>query len=315
MLNTDWFYLSNSREWEEFNQTSVFDGIWNYLWSKKDNLLYNIDGFDKNWKKIEHWERIKHLLKYISWKLADVLLWVNFKKPAKRLLKLNEENFEWNKYNARLWFDIWYYDNIFLIDTPKIMEKLNSNSIWLAGAVADCAGVCGTYENGEIISLSHIWWVWVVNGVIEQLIYTYMAELGKEEFKKVQFDFSPMAGVNYEWDSDSFFEKFWKILDEYNIDAIKEQIFVQDTKYWNLSKWDFYLDRLIKRIFLENGANIEQLHFHKDYTTDLGNKWPSYRIHSLFQKWIILPEHTKKSKNWIVPDARMLVANIVHKNI
>ena len=366
----DWLSLIE-RRWDKYTQTSIFD--WNWIYIKwRDELLYNID-----WFGIDSQERLEKLIKQAQPRIADLLLWTDFKKPAKNLNRITDiEDIECFDEPSEKAIDLWYYDNTFVFNTQDILEELWINSLALWWAVADCAWICGSYNNWEIISISHVWWQWTVNWVIEQLVYTYMAELWRKEFSKVQFDLSPMAWVNYEWDKNNFWEIIseWKelktlinhlkeyiseleklknitqlrknneeirnidirltqakknlkeaqdglkdiykqtlfldIAEEYNIDFIKDKI-VEESK--NPKKVIFFLDRLIKRIFLENWARLEQLHFHSSYTTDFDNSWPSYRTHSLWKRWVITTPMTKKSINWIVPDARMGVFNVVSK--
>ena len=309
LISSDW-YLENYRNINWKRHSIVFDWIWSIIWDEDNNLLYNIDWLNENWEKIDSQKRLEEMIKKIQPKLADLLLWIDFKKPAKNLIRITDkEDIECFDDIDQKAIDLWYFDNAFIIDSRNILNNLWIKSLALWWAVADCAWICWNYGNWDIISLSHVWWQWLNNWVIEQLIYTYMAELWKKEFSFVDFDFSPMAWDNYSWDREKFFDTFKDKLQEYDINAIKERIFVPYKNDKN--KWFFYLDRFIKRIFLENWANLEQLNFSSDYTTSLDNRWPSYRIHSLWKQWIIESNMTKKWKNNMVPDARMWVFNIV----
>ncbi len=370
---TDWFSIIE-RKWEHTIQSSIFDWKWNLLKEKKDDLLYNINWINKNWKEIDPHKRLETIWKTAQKNIADLLIWTDFKKPSKELVRLTETSdlYDYLQKNNKF-INLWYADNTIIFNTPKILKELWINSLSLWWAVADCGWICWNYNNWEIISISHAWWGWITNWVIEQLIYTYMAELWKKEFQKVQFDFSPMGWINYEWDKNSFDknllnhmkyltkqeekiveeiskliydivlenkkiiknynsklnefnilhkkieklteifnlnQKFSKIAEEYNIDYMKDKIVEKSS---DPKKVIFFLDRLIKRIFLENWANIEQLNFHKEQTTDLNNTWPSYRIHTLREKWIIGPDMTLKWENWIIPDSRLWVFNTVYK--
>jgi hypothetical protein len=69
------------------------------------------------------------------------------------------------------------------------------------------------------------------------------------------------------------------------------------------------LDKLIKAILLKLWVPEENMNFYPEYTTNLDNSWPSYRIHSLFKKWVITPQMTQKSKNGIVYDSRIIVTH------
>ena len=378
---TDGFSIIE-RRWKEQIQSSVFDWKWTLLKETKDNLLYNIDWIAENWKKLNSQERLKSIWEIAQKNIADLLIWTDFKKPSKNLISIKNTSDLHNYSNKKEEnINLWYADNTIIFNTQNILKDLWINSLALWWAVADCGWICWNYNNWEIISISHAWWGWITNWVVEQLIYTYMAELWKKEFQKVQFDFSPMAWINYEWDKDIFdknvenyiqnlnkqyqtlekeikdiklniykiknniysqynrknlekqikgykikvdkliisqnelktfniHQKFIKIAREYNIDYMKDKI-VENSS--NTKKVIFFLDRLIKRIFLENWANINQLNFHKENTTDLNNSWPSYRIHSLWKNWIITPNMTLKSKDWIVPDSRLWVFNTVYK--
>jgi len=370
---TNGFYIKE-RKWKKAIQSSIFDWKWTLIKSKY-NLLYNINWIDENWKEIDSKKRLEQILKEAQRNIADLLIWTNFKKPAKDLITIKSIS-DLEKYltNNNKFTNLWYADNTIVFNTPDILKDLWIDSLALWWAFADCAWVCWNYNNGEILSISHAWWQWITNWVIEQLIYTYIWKLGKKEFQKVQFDFSPMAWVNYEWDKNFFDKNLWeytqnldrkinllkeeindignklriiqryhidkpnkliqdyktktnklyklqieinvfklhkkfaKISEKYNIDFMKDKI-VEKTN--NPDKVVFFLERLIKRIFLENWTTLKQLTFHQDYTTDLNNSWPSYRIHSLWKKWIITSDMTIKSQNWIIPDARLWVFNTI----
>jgi len=103
----------------------------------------------------------------------------------------------------------------------------------------------------------------------------------------------------------------YKLVTKYNINFIKEKIF--EPYKDNPEKWIFHLRRLIKRIFLELGVKEENLHFHPDDTTSFDNKWPSYRVHTLWKKWIIPASFTQKSENWIVYDSRLGAFLVINK--
>jgi len=292
----DGFYAKDRIYWQRATQETIFDGTWQLLKWKKDNLLYNIDPNkpEKEW--------IDELLYKLTWNIADVLCGVNFKKPGKKLFYT--DNLELNdKYWAET-INVWYLDSYLLIDPLCIIKNTDKKSIWIWWAVADCAWIASSYNwlyPWEIIWLTHAWRTWIKNWVIEQLIDFYKKTLWEEKLKFVDFDISPTAGKNYEWDINIFFKVFNNILNKYNIDPIKENIIEI-----NKDKWFFYLDRIIKRIFLENWVNLEQLNFHKDYTTSFNNSWPSYRVHSLYKKWIFPSEK-------VIYDARMWVFNLVYK--
>ena len=115
-----------------------------------------------------------------------------------------------------------------------------------------------------------------------------------------------------------FLEFLKRIKEEYKIDLIKEKIIVP---YGDSSKkWDFYLDRLIKIILTKLWVQQKNIYFTKDnkwnivYTTDLNNAWPSYRIYSLWKKWIISANQTIKKKNWIIYDSRVITVIWVYPN-
>lgn len=324
----DGLYIKETKKWN-LTQTTIFDGIWWALRNKKDNLLYNIR---VNWKK--NYKRLEDIVENIWYNLSDIIIWVDFTNHSKNKLEINSakdicytpQQISQNGYT------LWEKDNVFIFDTKNILKQACINSLALWWAVADCAGICWNYNNWEIISLSHVWWQGILNKVLEQLIYTYKAELWNKEIKNVIFDISPTAWINYEWEKNFFdiaylkerekeLKEKWKqntkefqiistfleIFETYNINPLKDNIIKTISK----DKVYFYLDRIIKRIFLENWIDIKQLNFHPDYTTDLNNKWPSYRIHTLWQKGIIEANWTQKSKDNIVYDSRMWIFNII----
>lgn len=102
-----------------------------------------------------------------------------------------------------------------------------------------------------------------------------------------------------------------KLKKEYNIDLEKDWIFVPYEN--NPNKWTLYLDRLIEEIWVRLWVPRENIRFAIDennnriYTTDLENWWPSYRIYSLWRKWLVSAEQTKKSENGIMYNRRILV--------
>ncbi len=343
-------YYSREEIWEVYSNQVVCDGIWLLLRKVRDNLAYNIDWITENWKKINPSKRLEKLLLNLRPVIADLLLWVNFKKPAQNIKIIQNKNDIEPVTLIRWWWNLWYYDNAVIYWTYDLMKELGIKSVALGGAVADCAAICGNYNNGEIISLTHAGWQWIFNRVIEQLVSAYYLKIWRKALKKVKFDISPTAWVNYEWESKFFdikflkdyvkklkeikksysnwdiscidnyyteikklplYEAFLSLFEDYDIDPIAEKIFIKDNV--NPEKGIFILRKLIERIFVENWVDPEQLNFHPAFTTDLNNRWPSYRIHSMWKNWQIKPDWTKKSSNWVVYDARMGVFNIVRK--
>lgn len=62
----NWFYVKD-QIWKKAIQETIFDGKWELLRWKKDNLLYNIDPN----KSKKEW--INELLSKVNWNIADVL--------------------------------------------------------------------------------------------------------------------------------------------------------------------------------------------------------------------------------------------------
>lgn len=359
-----------------YSENVIFDGIWKLI--ENDWLWYNIDGYNEN-RKFNHNERLQKVLDTMKVNIADLLLFANFKKPDNKIVDLRYaydlekvlwKTPRWNKIN------VWYTDTLFVRNVSDFMKDMWITSLALGWAVADCAAIIWISKDKNAISITHAWYAWVFNWVLETLIKTYKEN--PRSTKEADFYISPMAWINYEFDNifdpekiekeykeakkefekikDLYDWKYWndgivffyfgkvdwyydnelitaeellkkdyikvekkylktkymyELITKYNIDFIKDKIF--EPYKDNPKKWIFHLRRLIKRIFLELWVEEENLHFHPDDTTDFNNKWPSYRVHSLWKKWVIPASATQKSKNWIVYDARMWAFVVINK--
>lgn len=340
LKDVDWFY-SKTTKYDDVIQKTIYDGLW-LLLENEDDFLYNkwtIKEAEKLTSKdlkindflIKRWNFIQKKMSDI----ADVLLWVDFKKPANNIkiyqwnttnsfdvlpIKIPEDYYDnfnldnpYENYNLnpnknidlclKKW-DQWYYDNFIIEDPLKIFEK--SNSVALAWAVWDCAGINSFYKKGEkqIIWITHAWYHGLKNKVVEQLIDAYKSIIWREEIKKVIFDISPLAGINYEFEEKVLLSLFKEQFKNYDIDHIQDGIFIPYEQ--DKEKWFFMIWKLLERIFLENGIEKNQLNFHQDYTTSFDNKWPSYRLHTLSKNWIIDID---------IPNSRMWVFNIIMRNL
>jgi len=363
-----------------------------------DNLVGNIEWFNNKYQKINSSRRFEEILEKIHKKLWWIVIGANFKKPANNTFVIDNPSisrYKIEKITKKLmikdkFFNIWYNDTIFIKNANDFLKEFNEKSLHLVGAVADCAAISWKNYKTNTISLTHAWWQWVVNWVLESLIKEYKVIWNlKDSF----FDISPMAGKNYEWEKidiewlqkkvkmlrwnyekiqktlhilsnyrfenkyvkaslENIFKEYWysnkdttslnasvlssifnlkgqidntlklmyfikRLKEKYNIDLEKDWIFIPHKN--NLNKWIFYLDRLIEQILIKLWVPKENIKFATDqngnriYTTDLDNSWPSYRIHSLWKKWVISAEHTKKSKNGVVYDSRIIVINSFYK--
>jgi len=364
---TDWLYIK-----QDWTYRIVFDGG---KWFGKDNLLWNIDWLDENWQKLEREKRIQQIIETINHHTNWLVIFANFKEPANNLLEIDgnypllaryqlEKIFK-NSTLTTKWWNVGFYDTVFINNAQNLANDLN-RPITLIWAVADCAAITAYNKKTWTASITHAGWQWIVNGVLETLIKKHKANWNLED---VQFNLSPMAWVNYEWDVDKFYQDLTKLKDiekefkeaekayklvqqanclsyvwasnfnkslkykelksqylflkflkrakeEYQIDFIKDKILVPYKN--NPEKWDFYLDRLIKAILTKLWVPEKNIHFTKDeswnivYTTDLNNKWQSYRIHSLWKTGKLPANWTVKAKNWIVYDARNIATITIY---
>ena len=371
-------YIEKYTDWLSLKQDGSYEIIFDW-WKlfKLDNLWWNIDWLDENWKPLNKQEKIQQIIDTIHQYTNWLVIFANFKKPANKILKIDGnypilarhqlEKILKDPTLTTKWWDIGFYDTIFITNAQRLANYLNK-PITLTWAVADCAAITTYNKKNWSISITHAWRQWIVNGVLESLIETH-----KDNWflKDIQFNLSPLAGINYEWEISKLYQNYKNIIPElekklddlrtdyyyncitywfrsrvieckkiiknkinslekelsflkflerlneiYQIDLLKEKILVPYKKA--PKKWDFYLDRLIKNILLKLWVPEENIHFTKDndwkivYTTDLNNKWQSYRIHSLWKDSKIPPNWTVKAKNWIVYDARNIATITVY---
>ncbi len=306
----DWHYMKETTFSDMTKQQTIYDWIWDFL-DTKDSMLYNKWNVKKwitkqeeeqeNYEIEKRWQKIEEDMKK---NIADIFLWADFKKPSRDIKIIQENELDQvSKENETI--NVWYFDNLIVESNPSIFKEKNSIAIWWA--VWDCAGISSFYKgvNKQIMGITHAWHPGLKNNVVEQLIYAYKTLLWREEFKKVNFDISPLAGINYEFEENILLKLFKKQFREYDIDHIQDWIFIP--YYENKEKWFFMIWKLLERIFLENGIEQNQLNFHDENTTLFENKWPSHRLHTLSKNWQI------DMKN--VPDSRMWVFNIIRKSI
>ena len=372
------YHLQNFRKVKnQYSEEIIFDGIWKLI--KNDWLGYNIDWFNEN-GKFKHNKRLQEILNKMNIKIADLLLFANFKKPDNKIINLrfayDLEKILW-KYPKWDKINVWYTDTIFIRNLSDFMKDMWINSLALWWAVADCGAIIWISKDKNAVSITHAWYTWIFNWVLETLIKTFKENPWASS--EADFYISPMAGVNYEFNNifnpaiieenytkakkkfekvkDLYEWKYWndwivfyclwnvdwysdsdlivsleimnnkiypetkkkyltakymyELTTKYNIDFIKDKIFEPYKN--NPEKWIFYLRRLIKRIFLELWVKEENLHFHPDDTTNFDNKWPSYRVHSLWKNGIIPASATKKAENWIVYDSRIWAFVVINK--
>lgn len=266
----DWYF---SLENYKLSNAIIFDWIWKVY--KEDNELYKISG---------NIDKLNRIIENSKKKLNALISWVDFTKPDRNLLKI-EKSKDFNN-------NLWYQDSVLVYDIKNIKKDIWP--FWLAWAVWDCAAVC--YVSDEMIWISHVWWQWIKNRVIEQV-----AEVLKEDFdiSKIRVYISPAAWVNYRWKVDDFDKNILDVLKDYKIK--KDKIF----KLINLNEWDFYLKVLVSLILIKNW--FVNIFMHHDDTTNLKNRWPSYRIYSLSLKKQFL---SKKMINWKIYNSRLWVFNI-----
>ena len=295
--NVDWFYSKERTFKDHIVQETIFDGLWLLLWKEKDSLLYNKEAL---WLTEEEWgNRWKNILENTRENIADILIWVDFKKPERNIVITKWQYLEWK---GKWLYDVWYTDNL-LVEDPFKNSEFESIALW--GAVWDCAWITSFYKwnEKEIIWITHAWYTWLKNKVVEQLIDAYKTFAWRENIKNVFFDVSPTAWINYEFEKDYLLKIFKDTFKEYDIDYIQDEIFIPYKD--NKERWYFMIWKLLKRILLENWIEEEQLNIHQDYTTSVENNWPSYRLHTLSTKWLF---------NWkIIPNARLWVFNILRK--
>ena len=374
----DWLYIKQDWPYE-----IVFDG---WKWFGKDNLLWNIDWLDENWQHLNKEERIKQVVNTINQHTKWLVIFANFKEPANNILEIDGNYPILARYQLEKilkdstlttkWWNIWFYDTVFINNAQKLANDLN-RPITLTWAVADCAAITTYNKKTWTASITHAGREGIVNGVLETLIKKHKTNW---DLKDVQFNLSPMAWVNYEWDIDKFYQDYKKLIpklektledlrldyrygcteqwyesmiincqkelrekinllerkisflkflkrakEEYQIDFLKDKIIVpyknhpeDKTKKNYPNKWHFYLDRLIKVILTKLWVPEENIHFTKDenwnivYTTDLNNKWQSYRIHSLWKAGNLPANWTVKAKNWIIYDARNIATITIY---
>ena len=353
----DWLFIKE-KNYPNFTHTVIFDG-WK-LFNSGDNLNWNINWVDENWQPLDSQNRFEKILEKVQKTLWEnsLVIGANFKKPDNKILKIDGDygilfwkNYEEQTWNSSINLKTWntgYYDTIFIENPQNLASSINKKSLYLVWAVADCATICGLNKKTWAISITHAGWQWIVNWVLETIVKAYKENW---DLEYVYLDFSPMAGINYEWNISKFkkpkkflqellakkefletqiiyysykkelnkvnnikkwlaaikFQLFLKKLEKYWIDVIKDWILVPYKN--NPEKWHLYLDKLIKAILLKLWVPEENMNFYPEYTTDLNNSWPSYRIHSLFKKWVITPQMTQKSKNGIVYDSRIIVTH------
>jgi hypothetical protein len=286
-------FYSITTETSKIKHQVIFDWLWVLLWNSKDNLLYN---------PITDNSVEKFLVK-ARWNIADILLWANFGKPSQRLEIINC----WNQNQVYFFMhllasvsnqvvhNIWYTDTL-IVENPFNYLPDTVNSIAIGWAVADCAAICSNWKN-KIIWISHVWRKGIKNQIIEQLIDYYKFSVWENWLNEIKFFISPMAWKNYEFEEKSLIDKLGKIFQKYNIDHIKDEIFIRYAN--NPKKWTFYMRKLIKRIFLEHQIEPSQIYFHPDDTTDINNVWPSYRLHSLWKKWHLPGSPIYNSRMWV----------------
>jgi len=303
--NIDWFY--SIKKWFKYGiiQETINDGLGILLWKEKDNLLYNKEALWLNKEQQE--ERWQNILENTRKNIANILVWADFKQPWQNIKIIQWNKLGENIQNLKDWkiewvYNIWYTDNL-LLEDPFKNSNIKSVALW--GAVWDCANISSFYKGNEkeIMWISHAWYAGLKNQVVEQLIDSYKSLIWRENIKKIIFDISPLAGINYEFEEEVLLKLFKNFFKKYDIDHIQDNIYKPYKN--NTGKWYFMTGKLLERILLENGIEKKQLNFHPDDTTSYDNKWPSYRLHTLSKQWLY------DWKN--IPNSRMWVFNILRK--
>ena len=157
-----------------------------------------------------------------------------------------------------------------------IMDYKNTDAS-IVLPTADCAGVIFVHPDQEKCGILHAGYKGTAAGIIDNLFEKLDSDA--ESLAKMFFQISPMAGGDFQLDTQYYKNLFEEYLEKHDIDAFSPNFFREIEN----GKCEFSLQKIIGEILRAHGIKLHQIYASSIETTDSDNNFYSFRLFSNYR--------------------------------